>query len=75
MRDHRILLDGQRADAAEPTSPTADPVPVPAAEPSAALGEATGTADKDEEAMPPSRNIFRPRPPGDQVMEPPDGTR
>ena len=60
MKDSKIQLDSQRADAAEPSPTTPGPVPPAAAEPSAVVAEATGTADKqDEEAPPASRLIAR----------------
>jgi hypothetical protein len=55
MKDNRILLDSQRADAPEPILATADPLPAPAAEPSAAPGAATGTVEEQgEDVGPPS---------------------
>jgi hypothetical protein len=51
VKDNRILLDSQRAEVAEPTPGTAEPVP-----PAAGHGDATtGAADEqDEDAAPPS---------------------
>ena len=55
VKDNKILLDSQRADAAEPTPATPEVAPAPAAEPAAGRGEATGTADEqDDDATPPS---------------------
>ena len=55
VKDNKILLDSQRADAAEPTPATPEPAPAPAVDPGAARGEATGTADEqDDEAAAPS---------------------
>ena len=48
VKDNKILLDSQRADAVEPTSATPEPASVPAAEPTGGHGEATGSADEGE---------------------------
>ena len=55
VKDNKILLDSQRADAVEPTPATPEPAPVPAAEPTGGHGEPTGSADEqDDDATPPS---------------------
>jgi FecR protein len=55
VKDNRILLDSQRADAAEPTPATPEPEPAPAVEPAAGRGETTGTAEEqDDDATAPS---------------------
>jgi hypothetical protein len=51
VKDNKILLDSQRADAAEAAEPAT--APAPAAEPAAVHGEATGSADEqDDDATP-----------------------
>lgn len=57
VKDSRILLDSQRADAAEPGPATPGTPELPAAptvEPATAHGDATGSAEEDE-THPPSR--------------------
>jgi len=55
VKDNKILLDSQRADAVEPTPATPEAAPVPAAEPTGGHGEATGSADEqDDDVTPPS---------------------
>ncbi len=49
VRDNKILLDSQRADAAEPVPATPEPVPATAAEPAGAHGEATQAADQRDD--------------------------
>jgi hypothetical protein len=49
MKDHKILLDSQRADAEEPTQAMPDSVPPAAAEPSAALAQAADAPDRKDE--------------------------
>jgi hypothetical protein len=57
VKDNKILLDSQRADAAEPPPATPDPAPAPAAEPAAAHGEGTGIADQQEDDVTPPSHI------------------
>ena len=55
VKDNKILLDSQRADAAEPTPATPEPAPAPAAEPADVHGEGSGTADEqDDDATAPA---------------------
>ena len=55
VKDNKILLDSQRADAAEPTHVAPVVAPAPVAEPVAVHGEAIGTADEqDDDATAPS---------------------
>ena len=55
VKDNKILLDSQRADAAEAKAATPEPEPTPSVDPAAAHGQATGAADEqDDDATPPS---------------------
>ncbi len=57
VKDNKILLDSQRADAAE-TPATPEPPPAPAAAPAvAAHGEGTGIADQQEDEVTPPSHI------------------
>jgi hypothetical protein len=59
VRDNKILLDSQRADAVEPSPAAPEPEPTPAIEPAAGHGEATGmaAADEQDDATPPPSHI------------------
>ncbi len=76
VKDNKILLDSQRADAAEPTPRTPGRAGSGGRVRGPCMARRTGTAaEQDDDA---TRAVAHPRsrqPPGGQVLEPPDGAR